>query len=521
MSLVTRHFKALLLLLVPILFVSSSASSPTHGNQSLSFEENECNVYIPSIYVWNWQPAAVTVAEDGASATPTVPTNPDGTQTAIITVTTSARMHDGTWEALTSLSTLAFPTGRYDMPASYEWCSSSACSSNSTTTVMMPTSVFYPAASFAYDTVQTATGKGLHWSLHPTYVVAGPLEVSWFRSVYSDQAPLQECKPTSTMGTNGRPPIALQPYGMIGPTVSTAEAVSTTAQPIPAHTLGRIHGLATQLTESSAATQANDEGDRERQSEHIETANPSEQTTRPVQHQSYAAHSTRHPPSVTSTSKLEETVRVSRYRTDPASSSKIATSETTATRHDKQEPAGTYTIHSGKTTPPGGSAVSVPIATIPVVMSGTTVLNSQISPISNSPSHAVQVFGNVTLSMTDGNVVFHGQTLVISSTLTIGTGSAITRLALGTDSAGDTVFLGESTISANRSTVARVQPTIQSSLPRLTYATQAPSSSVASSPGLVSASSAESSLRPTRWSIFGALILAMFNSKYGYGTPFR
>lgn len=82
--------------------LSSIPSTLSLGNSS----QYDCNAYLPSIYVWNWQPRAITTADDGHSVTPTVSTDASGTQVATVTVTTSARLYDGTWEALTSLSTV-------------------------------------------------------------------------------------------------------------------------------------------------------------------------------------------------------------------------------------------------------------------------------------------------------------------------------------------------------------------------------------------------------------------------------
>jgi hypothetical protein len=102
------HFNILVLLrlLLLALWVAnvdafSNDSMQKHGNSSI---HHDCSVFIPNMDVWLWTPGIVTTDRDGRSATPTVPTNADGTHIATITITTAARLHNGKWQALTGTS---------------------------------------------------------------------------------------------------------------------------------------------------------------------------------------------------------------------------------------------------------------------------------------------------------------------------------------------------------------------------------------------------------------------------------
>jgi hypothetical protein len=81
----------------------SNESLQSHGGNS---DHHDCKFFLPMLNMGQWIPGQVTVGPDGHSATPTVPTNSDGTQIASVIVTTGARNINGTWQALTGTSTL-------------------------------------------------------------------------------------------------------------------------------------------------------------------------------------------------------------------------------------------------------------------------------------------------------------------------------------------------------------------------------------------------------------------------------
>lgn len=458
------------------------------------------------------------------------------------------------------------------MPAYYQWCSSSACADNHTSAVMMPGSVPFPSASFYYDAVQTLTGKGLYWSLHSTYVVAGPFEVSWFRSVYSDQVALQSCKPTAVMSSNGRPPIALQPWGAFDPAVTTAAEVSTKAVPAPVHTFGRIHGSATQAAVKPTSTRTSRQGKQTSSTMIAHDPHEPEHATNEEEQPTSRGHletsslyamvgsitvpipgpiarsSDDEFGSSAASSTREETATPQAHSKASGPSdvmgselpSLLTITDSKATTKNKQGGiitltgrgsatrirSGGYILGDGQTVSPGGPAATVATVTISIARGGTAVvINGHTSTLSTVRLNPGQVVGDVTVSISRGNVLFHGQTLAITSTLTVGNGSVFTRLALATDSAGHTVLLGDSTTLLVPSGAPSIGSMSDSSMPLPTssraFESSVPAQSSQASQSSTSGAQTSQPLVLMLYTIVVAALVEGLGGQLGYGRPYR
>jgi hypothetical protein len=508
-----------LLLAVEIVFsllqgVTGFASSrPYNGANNAS--AYDCNVYIPFVYVWLWLPVYFTLDENGQSTTPDVRTNAAGTQTAVISVITSQRYEEGdffdgfaaTLYDVTSHnqqhyfanSCSTFPTGLYEMPPMYEWCSSSACALESIQHVNVPTSVPFPAKNFGYKPVQDFDGKGVNYVLATTIAAAGPDERDWWMSAYSDQRPVQSCKPTSVFGLIGKPPIAAQPILIteVTPTATTAttsenvdERLRTFAPvggaAIGASTItGNDHMIAPTSRKSTKPQNKPDDGPAATEvSSRASFPLPSAQDQR--QHTGQNSHgSAPAPKSWTGASRSPSTqllvlpasdsadnkgtqVFLSRVgagpssRTPPFPHPSLTAADSrhkTSAVPESAAPvftlpgsqvvsaakSGVYRLADGQTIARGGSAVVVRSTTYSLVQDGQAiVVNGDTLPMPGATGAAVQVVGSMTMLVTKDHVLFDGNTLAATSTLTVGSGSVVTRLALTTDSAGSTFVLGDS-----------------------------------------------------------------------------
>ena len=106
-----------------------------------------------------------------------------------------------------------------------------------------------------------------------------------------------------------------------------------------------------------------------------------------------------------------------------------------------------YHQSDSQTLETNGPALTAPHSVSSPASSGsTTVVTSQDpSMAASSLKNPVTVHGLPSVSIESGHVFVGGKTLVMGSTLTLGTGTIVTQVALGTNSAGRTVLLGDST----------------------------------------------------------------------------
>ena len=122
-------------------------------------------------------------------------------------------------------------------------------------------------------------------------------------------------------------------------------------------------------------------------------------------------------------------------------------------------------LNAGPTLQPGspgatvsGTTYSIPSSTAALVVNGHTFPIADASRAS-APGH--ESLPGVTLA--NGHVLFNGQTLQIHSTATFGSGLVVTRLALTTNSVGQTFLLGDSitrSTGATSGSTALQNPTI-------------------------------------------------------------
>lgn len=281
--------------------------------------------------------------------------------------------------------------------------------------------------------------------------------ISHFQTMYPDLGPFRTCSPFHWPHTEGLPPgilniapLDLPTYpSVIGSTTSTAIAPQSS----------RLKGFSTTLISDQSAPAF--PGSSFAITEQTTTASPQAS-------------------SKTNTRDLHRPERVSSASTPPSTASRLSRSGASVTsvqpsqsvsqqpmesitgltgQHTQKLPLiivagstitanveGEYTVGS-KTLLPHGPAITLsgkvysllPSATALVVDGRTSVIASDVSEI---PKAAQQL---PSVSVMSGNVLINGHTLTMSSTLTLGSGRVVTKVALKTNSMGQTVLIGDST----------------------------------------------------------------------------
>ena len=304
----------------------------------------------------------------------------------------------------------------------------------------------------------TGQNKGLTWSLFGRgFNGPGSTEISWLRSVYPHESALQSCSPTTLFFLQQIPPAALQlmstlpaysqhasslqniwtTLGGASLTTKAAPAQTTATGVAPTGTTTRLQEIPTSFGSRPSRT----EGNRPAKVTRVHVA-----TSLNPQH---------HSEGITNT-QLSGSV---------AEESHSSPSRAAHTSKPIQITIGTDVIEAGsgtefkigsKTLFPAGSAVIIssttyslaPAATAVVVNGRTSALHHtdqvHAGSASTSPEVHSQVVHGLSMQTKSGTrVLVDGHTLAMDTTMTLGSGSVITRVALATDTAGRTVLLGD------------------------------------------------------------------------------
>ena len=379
----------------------------------------------------------------------------------------------------------------------------------------------------------TGQNKGLTWSLFGRgFNGPGSTEISWLRSVYPHESALQSCSPTTLFFLQQIPPAALQLMSTL-PAYSqhasslqniwtTLGGASLTTKAAPAQTTAT--GVAPTGTTTRLQEIPSSFGSRPSRTERNRPA----KVTRV--HVATSLIPQHHSEGVTNT-QLSGSV---------AEESHSSPSRAAHTSKPIQITIGTDVIEAGsgtefkigsKTLFPAGSAVIIssttyslaPAATAVVVngrtsalhhtdQADTTTVHAESASIS-STVHSQVVHGVSLQTKSGSRVLVNGHTLAMHTTMTLGSGSVITRVALATDTAGRTVLLGDLITKApGTSCVGRCSVIKQSIRSTATDAKLMTSSSAA--PSSSSATSrASSNIRPFKaadiiaMALFSLLIL--------------
>lgn len=306
----------------------------------------------------------------------------------------------------------AFPTPFTNIPNQYQWFATSGTYNGSTHTMMMPTAVMYTPANVTIPAIPTDDPRGLGWNLALIGVAADPSQIRWLRSVYSDATWLRECKPTQVLEKVGRPPIAMQALSLIArPEVTGAAGTDTSTE----GDVETILTIAPPKTASEKATMT-EHGEQARHRPNTTSgASPSSRASAPVPSKvAYGASSDSE--YATSTSVELETPQ-----TQEGSKSAAAPNN----QSGSQQPSlATAVPH----TRPNGS---------PEVSSSNAPEPSSAS----SPGESASAVSELAISVQSGHVVLSDTTLSINKTVTLGSGSIVTNIALETDAAGKTVVV--------------------------------------------------------------------------------
>ena len=454
-----------------------------------------CAVQPAFVTIWSWQPVWQGTAFSNQLRTATPPIrNAAGTLLDNIVLTTGGYKRNGNFTPLVTTKTLyvasllaaeqmidisrAFPTGYTDIPPVYVWWSTGT---RPASTIIMNSYRTYSATGNSFESAPTTDG-GIRWTLEGISAMQGPFQQAWFRSVYSNEPRLSECEPTQALFAATRPPVAVEGWTLLQ---ATRTGKSQHAQPTmngPLHTLGTI-------THSNAPIQA-----RPTSTEPGMTVNVSEEPSR--------VPATSEPPVVMGFSKASDTTspplphtsavnsliapgnkasasgpdssgtdRASQRKVQPTKVSVIdhGSKNSAATLPHKSQPSrttahpvpqitlensqvvqpipsGGYALRSGPSLVPGGPATVFSGTTYSLLQSGGAIIvNSQTIPIPKVSAKAVGTSHDLQeISMKGSKVLYEGHTLAFTSTLTLGSGNVVTRLALGTNSVGQTVLLGDS-----------------------------------------------------------------------------
>lgn len=334
----------------------------------------------------------------------------------------------------------------------------------------MRTQTTYSATGVSILPPPTAEGS-FSWHLLPVYSSQDSGQFEWFRSVYSDQPAFTKCQSTHMGFLVTRPPVAVQANTLV-PVSSTGESLQ--------HNPALTESLSTLNTirESSVPNLPTDTRSRTFLKAHSLKLTASLAATRqlatsvpPPQTSSAKGHNNASP------SVLSKSGRVSRTQSTPRSDRVVPeigqptqASITMPVSTSSEKPAirptiiqktqaltledslvlqpmasGGYAIRSGPTLMPGESGVVVSGTAYSLLSPASALLvNDKTIPIPGVPSNApTHTDHNPKISARSSEVLFQGKTLAMTSTLTLGSGSVITRLALGTDSDGHTLLLGD------------------------------------------------------------------------------
>ncbi|KAK3721109.1 hypothetical protein LTR37_003399 [Vermiconidia calcicola] len=413
-----------------------------------------------------------------------ITTNAAGTQISTITVTTGAYEKGGTWSPLDGISTITFPTGYVDIPNAFIWWSTSGSSSGPKNHIAMSTATPYSAAYPGVVPVPTEDPGGLQWHLYLKTDQMYWEEFNWLRSAYPTE-PWLRCQPTTWFDTGMQPPVAMQAMGLLNApsrtsppadtmgtsltqfltiaTIGGSEAAAT-VRASEHSTLSLLHSslLATkstpvplvssaQLTKSfgpmldpMSSSVLSEEHDNPLKPGGEHMADPKSQS------QLFDANSAVWP----STSAPMTTVQRSHVQhltmqaENAGPSSKVG--DTDVSTPPQQEgsrmtPAESTVVLGNYGQARGSTTVPEPPNSVwpPGVASAGDHSIGSIS--SHATETAARAYGVAGLSVNGGHIIFRGHQLRLKSTVTFGSGSVLTRLALETNSIGQTVLVGDST----------------------------------------------------------------------------
>lgn len=433
-----------------------------------------------------------------------------------------------------------FPTGYTDVAPQYKWWSTSSRTGVvvSQTTVIAKTQITYSATGSSLLSPPASEGT-IPWRLVPVYTTLDSSQLSWFVSVYSAQAPLTKCKITTLGAMVTRPPVAV--HGV--PTQASATEPQKHSQQVsaytrPLNTLDTIIGSSSQSRPVETHIQGTPTGQKVASTTFGETSaqrGSSLPLTAPIASSSHqiGTESEKSPDKTrtdTSTSKVssdQASPRSDRASRRPgqhietvlekslaAATTKLGSSPT----HQKTlQPvtlenglalrpmsSGGYALRSGRSLIPGNTA-TVSGTTYALLSSEAGLLiNGETTEVPSSPqSKPGQPDDGLKVSKKSGKIVFEGKTLGMTSTLTVGSGTVITRLALGTNSMGQTILLGDSiTLSTSDNLSRFAVPSSEG--PAATTPSIPPAQTTVQSS--ISSSGASKCPRWSTWTLFSAIL---------------
>ena len=345
--------------------------------------------------------------------------------------------------------------------------------------VVMSTQTTYPATGTSVLSPPSSEGN-VPWKLILVRSNQNSEQLSWFVSVYSDQAPLTRCKTTNFGFMATQPPVAVQGLPTPAPMTENGEpSRSPSALNRPLSILHTINKSSRHTQPTASIPKNSHRGQKVTLTESEVLAAPSVSPA-PIPDPAASSDFAIPSPSDASISGSHSKTGVQVSPTDHAStqsdreppkgqepSSAFTTMEASATitniagTSPAIQPAqpitfehslvlrpissGTYVLQSGLSLVPGdpgtvfsGTTYSLLPSATALVIDSTTIAVPQASSSSlNHPNGGPQV------SLKSDEVVYEGKTLAMTSTLTLGSGSVITRLALGTNTNGQTILLGD------------------------------------------------------------------------------
>lgn len=275
----------------------------------------------------------------------------------------------------------------------------------------MPTATPYNAANATIPSVPSDDPRGLGWNLVFIGVPAEPSHIRWLRSAYPDATWLQECKPTQIVDKFGRPPIAMQALSLIArPEVTSAARTSEGREEESVSTIMTVDGPKTSAEDVTRTVDR--DGSRRR----------------PTEASGGLPRSS--PPA--SNAEEEESTSKSGY---------VASRPEGSGQSGSQQPRTSTTVTDMPSESPLPSPK--PAASQPQSYASSSSPGSHHADPSSAipPPHRTTTTSEIPIVITSGHVVVSHETLSINQTVTLGSGSTITKLALETNHAGDTVVV--------------------------------------------------------------------------------
>ena len=374
------------------------------------------------------------------------------------------------------------------MPFGYIWYSTSGQKTGRYHDETLRTVFPYTSAISSLPPYVTGDPRGISWGLELTYDSPDPDQIKWLQSKYPDLLPLQECNVENILDSEVVPPGALVAMTLARPitipsqtSTRSASAVlqdiwgtldehSSSTKPswtqrntINSQTLyPAVHTAGNTVPATASPAPVGFDGQTIPASTKQEHGTP---LPNAIGHSMTFAGSESHDQLGSQISDPDTPVITRSGREYSLASSGAASivNGPTSMELPKYDPtttliashSGVYVLHGDITLSQGGPPRVVSETTYSALRSHFGIgVNGQNIPLTTGSTAAWQDINGLTVApVNSGGVAVDGYTLDMSTTLTLGSGQHITRVALSTNNLGQTILLGDSITTLSSASV--------------------------------------------------------------------